>query len=375
MPANYDFIDSNTHGRFKGHDRIMGSISWLLIALVALDIRLTPTGHNSPAFLACFCVLLFFYNVIARHGFMSRRHSQFKTFIDLMVFLVFIIAVSWYTGRVTSPFISLIYLVLMATALTQGRRITYLMAGLAITSYILLASEELKEFYSLSRILELFPFMLIAHLGAMLAGETENARREIERLSLTDDITGMHNMRSFFALADIQEKLTRRYDRHYAICIIDADGLKAINDEHGHLAGTELIRQIALMISANIRNSDICARYGGDEFVILFNETRKEDVASTVEKIVVGMASTPFPFGSEYLTSTISAGLADFPGDGNDIKTVIAKADTAMYISKRSGKNRLTLYRGENHVTSKRNADSEDMESAFAPEPRRVMEE
>jgi len=352
MHTEHDTIETGIQQRFKGYDRIMGSISWLLIALVALDIKLMPTGHSSLIFLAIFCTLLFLYNMNARYGLLSRRYSQFKTFVDLMVFLAFIIAVCWYTGRITSPFISLIYLVLMATALTQGKRITYLMAGLAIMSYILLASEELREFYNLTRILELFPYMLIAHLGAMLAGETESARREVERLSLTDDVTGMHNMRNFFMLSNIQEKLTKRYGRHYAICMLDADGLKAINDEHGHLAGTELIRQVAAMVSANIRSSDICARYGGDEFVIMFNEARKEEVAATVQRIITGMATTPFPFESEYLTTTISAGLADYPGDGNDIKSVMANADTAMYSSKRAGKNRLTIYHGGSHNQS-----------------------
>lgn len=344
MYTQQESFETGMQQRFQGYDRIMGSISWLLIALVALDIKLRPTSHSSLVFLATFCILLFLYNINARHGLFSRRYSQFKTFVDLMVFLAFIIAVCWYTGRITSPFMSLIYLVLMATALTQGRRITYLMAGLAITSYILLASEELREFYSFSRILELFPYMLIAHLGAMLAGETENARREVERLSLTDDVTGMHNMRNFFLLSEIQEKLAKRHNRNFAICMLDADGLKAINDEYGHLAGTELIRQVAAMINANIRCSDICARYGGDEFVILFNETCKDEVAATVQRIVTGMAATPFPFGNEYLTTTLSAGLADYPGDGHDVKSVMANADTAMYISKRTGKNRLSIY-------------------------------
>jgi len=346
MHTEQDTFETGMHQRFQGYDRIMGNISWLLIALVALDIKLKPTGHSSLIFLAVFCILLFLYNINARYGLFSRRYSQFKTFVDLMVFLAFIIAVCWYTGRITSPFMSLIYLVLMATALTQGRRITYLMAGLAITSYILLASEELREFYNFTRILELFPYMLIAHLGAMLAGETENARREVERLSLTDDVTGMHNMRNFFLLSEIQEKLAKRHSRNFAICMLDADGLKAINDEYGHLAGTELIRQVASMINANIRGSDICARYGGDEFVILFNETRKDEVATTVERIITGMATTPFPFGNEYLTTTLSAGLADYPDDGHDVKSVMANADTAMYISKRAGKNRLTIYSG-----------------------------
>jgi len=334
--------------RFKGYDRIMGNISWLLIALVALATKLMPSSDESSlAFLAIFCLLLFFYNVNARYGALSRRYSQFKTFIDLMVFLAFIVSVCWYTGKLTSPFLSLIYLILMASALTQGRRIVYLMAGLAISSYVLLASADFRELnYYLTHILELFPYMLIAHLGAMLAGETENARQEVERLSLTDDVTGINNMRNFFLLADAQEKMAKRYNRNFAICMIDADGLKKINDQYGHLAGTELIRQVAAMITSNIRSSDICARYGGDEFVIMFNETTKGEVVAAVERVVAGMAATPFPFDGTMLSSTLSAGLAGYPEDGQDVKTVMANADEAMYVSKRSGKNRLTMYSG-----------------------------
>jgi diguanylate cyclase (GGDEF)-like protein len=335
--------------RYKAYDRIMGNISWLLIALVTLAIKLMPqAGYSSLGFLAIFCMLLFIYNVNARYGFLSRSFSQFKIFVDLMVFLLFIVAVCWYTGKLTSPFMSLIYLILMASALTQGKRITYFMAGLAITSYVFLATAHLREFnYYISHILELFPFMLIAHLGAMLAGEAESARQEVERLSLTDDITGINNMRNFFLLADAQEKLAKRYERPYAICMIDADGLKKINDRHGHFAGTELIRQVAAMINKNIRNSDISARYGGDEFVIMFNETAKQDVISAVERIINGMASQPFPFEGGMLSSTLSAGLAGFPDDGPDVRTVMANADEAMYISKRNGKNRLTVYAAE----------------------------
>jgi diguanylate cyclase (GGDEF)-like protein len=126
--------------------------------------------------------------------------------------------------------------------------------------------------------------------------------------------------------------------------MIDADNLKKVNDQHGHFAGTKLIQQVALMITANIRGSDICARYGGDEFVIMFNETGKQDVISAVERIVSGMASTPFDFEGHNITTTISAGLAGYPEDGGDVRTIMANADEAMYVSKRSGKNRLTIF-------------------------------
>ena len=208
-----------TWQRFKGYDRIMGNISWLLIALVALDIKLMPIESSGAFFLALFSVMLFFYNLVARYGALSRSFSPFKTFVDLMVFLTFIVAVCWQTGKMTSPFMSLIYLILMASALTQGRRITYFMAALAVTSYILLASVEFREVnYYLTHLLEIFPFMLIAHLGAMLAGETENARREVERLSLTDEVTGINNMRNFFLLTEVQERLAKRYGRSLTNC-------------------------------------------------------------------------------------------------------------------------------------------------------------
>lgn len=340
-------IDTNqtAQQRYKGYDRIMGNISWLLIALVTLDMKLTPSNNSNMAFLAGFCIVLFLYNLNARYGILSNRYGTIKIFIDLMVFLSFIVAVCWYTGKITSPFMSLIYLILMSTALTQGRRVTYFMAVLAVTSYIFLASADFREInYYLTHIIELFPFMLIAHLGAMLAGESEAARSEVERLSQTDDVTGINNMRNFFLLADIQEKLAKRNSRRYAICMLDADNLKKINDRYGHFAGTRLIQEVANMITSNIRSTDICARYGGDEFVVMFNEADKEDIIKAIDRIITGMASTPFDYEGTSITTTLSAGVAGYPSDGDDLRKIMANADEAMYVSKRSGKNRLTVF-------------------------------
>jgi len=334
--------------RYTGYDKIMGSISWLLIALVSLDIKLLPSDERSTFFLLALCGGLLIYNVFARYLVFSGRSSQFKTFVDLMVLLSFIVAVSWFTGKVTSPFISLIYLVLMTASLTQGRRITYLMATLAITSYVLLASEHLSlmmyKHNFVSHILELFPFMLIAHLGAMLSGEAENAREEVERLSLTDEITGLHNMRNFFNLATFQEEQAKRYGRSFTICMVDADNLKQINDRCGHLAGTELIRHTGRAISRNIRKSDIAARYGGDEFIIMFTENSKEEAGVAVRRILADVEQSSFEYKGDILGVTLSAGVACYPADGDDLQTVIGRADEALFASKKKGKNQLTIY-------------------------------
>lgn len=335
--------------RYAGYDRIMGSISWLLIALVSLDIKLMEPDERSAMMLAIFCFALFAYNVVARYLVMRGTSSPFKTFVDLIVFLCFIVGVSWFTGKITSPFISLIYLVLMATALTQGKRVTYFMVGLAISSYVLLSSGDFLDLFSdrgkmVPYLLQLFPFMLIAHLGAMLSGEAESARMAAERLSLTDEVTGLNNMRNFLHLSSLQAGLARRYGRPFTICMLDADNLKKINDQHGHLAGTELIRHTGRLILKNIRSTDIAARYGGDEFVIMYVEARKEDIEGAVQRLIGQMRECPFEQGGRRFFTTLSAGIASYPDDGDDVESVMARADEAMYVSKRLGKNRVSLW-------------------------------
>jgi diguanylate cyclase (GGDEF)-like protein len=235
----------------------------------------------------------------------------------------------------------------MATSLTQGKRVTYFMAALAISSYVLLAAEEasflLYRHTFVSHILELFPFMLIAHLGAMLSGEAESARKEIERLSQTDEITGLHNMRNFFHLADFHDKSAIRYGKNYALCMLDADNLKKINDRHGHFAGTELIKHVGANIARTIRSSDVAARYGGDEFIILFPESSKEVAREAVARILQSVEESIFSFHGAMLTTTLSAGIASYPEDGDELKSIMALADEALFVSKKEGKNRITL--------------------------------
>ncbi|MFZ3207590.1 MAG: GGDEF domain-containing protein [Geobacteraceae bacterium] len=339
--------DMGSHKRYAGYDKIMGNISWLLIALVSLDIKLLPPDQKSTVFLVIFCVLLLIYNFAARYVIFPGRYGPVKTFIDLMVFLTFIVAVSWFTGKITSPFISLMYLVLMAASLTQGKRVTYFMAALAISSYTLLLSEHfsilLYQHSLVNHVLELFPFMLIAHLGAMLSNEAEQTRKEVERLSLADEVTGLNNMRNFFYLAGIQEKAASRYQRPFSICMLDADNLKQTNDLYGHFAGTELIKHIGKTINKRVRATDIPARYGGDEFVILFIESSKEQVTEAVERLLRDVMDASFAFQGVTLKTTLSAGIASYPADGEDVVTVMTKADEAMYRSKKNGKNRVTL--------------------------------
>jgi diguanylate cyclase (GGDEF)-like protein len=343
MIESKEWVSEDVKARYAGYDRIIGIIAWLLIALVALDVSLFPIGREGSLCLGLCCLAFFCYQALSGR---LRSNGRLKVSLDLVLLLFFVVAVCWFTGKTASPFVSVIYLILMATSLTLGRRITYLMATLAAASYILLASAQTPVFGEqlAGRVVELLLFTLIAHLGALLSGEAEIARAEVERLSLTDDLTELHNMRSFETLALQQEKLSKRYHRPFVICMIDADNLKQVNDRYGHLAGTELIKWTAHIIRENTRTCDVAARFGGDEFIIMYHDHAKEQILPAVERIVRAMAKNPFSFEGQLIESTLSAGVASFPADGPDLRSVIKRADEAMYLSKRLGKNRASLF-------------------------------
>lgn len=343
MIEEKEWISADAMTRYAGHDRVLGVITWLLVALVLLDISLLHVDHRSTL-VVLFCTLgLVCYKSSAR--FLLRR-GETKTLLDLVLLLLYASAVCWFTGKTSSPFISVLYLILMATSLTLGRWIAFIMTGLTIALYTLLASFQSPSFwYDIgAHVVKIFPFILIAHLGALLRGEAESARAEVERLSLTDDLTELNNMRSFEALALQQEKISKRYGTPFSICMLDADNLKQINDRHGHLAGTALIKWTARIIASNIRESDVAARFGGDEFIIMFAGQEQGKIVAAVERIVRAMNASPFSFEGELVQGTLSAGVASFPRDGEDLRSIVKKADLAMYRSKRLGKNRVSLF-------------------------------
>jgi diguanylate cyclase len=354
MIEHKEWVSEEVKARHAGYNRIIGAVSWLFIALVSLYINLLHIEPESALRLGVCCLALLSYRC-APVRFLP--HGRLRGTLDLATLLLFIVGVCWFTGKTASPFVCGIYLILMATSLTLGRRVTYLMAAFAIASYTLLALAQATspDTRMVGRIVELFPFLLFAHLGALLAGEAETARAEVEKLSLTDDLTDLHNMRSFEALALQMEKLSKRYQKPYSICMLDADNLKEINDRHGHLAGTQLIKWTARIIEQKTRECDVAARFGGDEFIIMYDGHDKEQILPAVERIVQAMAAAPFPFEGSLVSSTLSAGIASYPADGADLRSVIMRADQAMYLSKRLGKNRTSLY-AEEEVRKSRGA-------------------
>ena len=178
----------------------------------------------------------------------------------------------------------------------------------------------------------------------MFSSDIHFGLNRVRLLAETDDLTGVLNMRGFAIAASRLVSQAVRYQRPATVLMIDSDNLKAVNDAHGHEAGNRLLRQLASVIQAELRATDVLARYGGDEFIVLLPETPSEGAAMVAERIRDGMASLPLEVDGKQVASTVSIGLASLPEDGVTLEAIVARADRAMYQAKSGGRDRVVRF-------------------------------
>ncbi|HEU4569746.1 MAG TPA: diguanylate cyclase [Gemmatimonadales bacterium] len=171
-----------------------------------------------------------------------------------------------------------------------------------------------------------------------------DGRAELERLSVTDELTGLANRR--FLDAELAREVVRseRHKRTFAVLMLDGDRFKALNDAHGHQAGDAVLRQLAGILEQTTRKGDTVARFGGEEFLVILPETTPAGAAQIAERIRAATEAHQFTVGGEGIVvrMTVSVGYALFPAQGRTAEALITAADDALYRSKEGGRNRVT---------------------------------
>jgi len=168
--------------------------------------------------------------------------------------------------------------------------------------------------------------------------------RQLEEAAYTDTLTGLYNRRHFAEIATPYIERTKRAGVDYYIMMADLDVFKTINDKHGHLAGDAVLHHVATIMKRTVRSYDIVARWGGEEFIFLITDSSSDDVVALAERIRKLIESTPCEYNGVELPITISFGIAQSEDDGTDMNDLILRADEALYKSKQTGRNRVTMW-------------------------------
>ncbi|RMD86984.1 MAG: GGDEF domain-containing protein [Alphaproteobacteria bacterium] len=207
-----------------------------------------------------------------------------------------------------------------------------------------------EDFWQLTNVSHAFAVNLLLKLAARLRANNAQVsknvqkRRQYERAAMFDGLTGIHNRRW------LDETLHRMVERHQrggsdlSLSLIDIDHFKSFNDTYGHAAGDHVLTVVAAVLSANLRPTDLVARFGGEEFVIIFPDTQVADAAVAAERVREAVAAEELvmPDGTALPSVTISMGVSQL-APGMSVPELLKTADLAMYRAKQAGRNRVTV--------------------------------
>ena len=174
--------------------------------------------------------------------------------------------------------------------------------------------------------------------------------------SSRDSMTGLLNHQAFFEHFEQAIKTARRYEYYQSVLLMDIDDFKSINDSYGHLVGNEVIKAVANVITSEIRESDIAARFGGEEFIVILSHATMTEAIEKAEKIRTRIAAIKIK-EAENIQCTISMGITtmDWHDKRLGLTDAIRVADNAMYEAKRKGKNRIQVAEMEYRVVNGNN--------------------
>ena len=325
--------------QLRGFARTIAEVEWLLLILVVLYLFVAnPSLAQSPIVLAVLLgfagfVLLFRY----ARPFASQIH--FKLAIEILVMLAFLTAVLAVSDGVDSPLVNLYLLPIVTAALALGKRAAALVVVVVCLCYPLVGAltsgaESLDRGFAIAAVGVLAPFVLVAFSTTLLVDNINTAKTRIRALSERDELTSLYNMRAFTRLAEQEHESASRMARPYSILMVDIEHLKTVNDTYGHEAGSRAVKLVAEALLRLTRTSDLVARYGGDEFIVLLGGADKEIADEVAQRIRNVVFATTLEVDVKIVRIKVNVGAAAFPDTASNLQAVMAAADRNMYKDK-----------------------------------------
>ncbi len=329
----------------RGIARSIGEIEWLLMIVVLLFYVF---GGIEPEHQPGIVVAMVLYATCIM-GFRSnlfKQESRWKLALETWIMTAFITWALLHSGRIDSPLLNTYLLVIVTSALALGKLTTLLELGLIAACIVFLGSESsshdiLSLKYAAIIFAQFVPFVLVAYITTMFASDIRYGLSKVKLLAETDELTKTLNRRGFVIIADRLIGQAVRYERPLSLLLLDCDNLKSVNDDLGHKAGDTLLISLVKSVQAQLRRTDILARQGGDEFIVLLPETPAAGALDVAEKIRLAIAGNALTLGGKLVTTTVSIGVASYPTNGTTLDLLLDHADRNMYQAKLAGRNRV----------------------------------
>lgn len=322
------------------------SASAAVLMVNAVYFLATPDGPNRPYLWAVQGLAITSGVLVALPPEQLRRGQAFLALQHGWTTsqLVFISVGFWLDGGLTSPLVPLLFVPLSIAAVSFRPRAVLPHASTAVAAVLFVGatSDTLALGHGLLWTATLAITTLVCSAVAQnvwrLGRELDRTNAELRRLSRTDSLTGCLNHRSFHEELDAALARSQRTGRPLAVVVLDVDGFKRVNDEHGHPVGDEVLQAVATALRSRTRSGDVVGRTGGDEFGVLLPDATVSEAEGVAERVrhAVGGADSP-------VAVSASAGLAAAPEHGTASQQVIRAADEALYTAKRAGRDRLVV--------------------------------
>ncbi|MBC3362713.1 sensor domain-containing diguanylate cyclase [Pseudomonas sp. SWRI154] len=174
--------------------------------------------------------------------------------------------------------------------------------------------------------------------------QIQAANAQLQLLSSTDRLTGLYNRGHWEGSLKSAYARHQRYGNALSLVMLDIDHFKRVNDTYGHQAGDKVIENVARLLHEHVRESDVAGRYGGEEFGVVLSDTDKDGARVFAERLRKAVEELLVQYNGQDIRFTISLGVADLSEPSNDHAELIARADQALYTSKKTGRNRVTVF-------------------------------
>jgi len=321
------FIDADESGLLSAFN-IVGALGFYLLIRSGANLRLggDPSLTLAQCVFACICIA-FAYAITG-----PARGAVMCILILVLVFGLFALSTT------QARWLALFAVVLLCIAMVWKSRTDPLRYPPKI---------ELIHFFFAVTVLSAVAVLAsrLGRLRARLADQNralQDALQRIEALALHDELTGLYNRRHMLAQLEHERVRAARTGQGFCLALLDVDHFKRVNDRHGHAVGDEVLRAFAAAGLAALRDTDVLARWGGEEFLVLMPATLLPHAARGIERLRAQVAASAVNAGAAAVSVTVSAGLIEGRVD-ESVRRLVDRADQALYDAKAQGRDRLVI--------------------------------